>query len=434
MGVRISVTAGNAVGRVFELTGPKTMTLGRGVEVDVTLDDTALSRKHASLTFDGTRLVVRDLGSKHGTYVNGERASEAELRSGDRFQVGSHVMEVQFAMPQSIDLAQTAVGATLPSAAGQAGATRCRRCGGVVSAIGSTSLDVIVVCEACRSSLIDQPQLPPSFELVRVLGRGAMGCVYSARNSTTGELVAIKQILPKVAMSARMRQMFIREASVQQKLVHPNIVRVHQLLESEHGTFSLVMELVGGESADSLITEGRTVEPALAIAIGVQALAGLAHAHAQNIVHRDIKEGNLMLVRTAGGPPLVKVADFGLAKNFHDAGASGMTNDGAIGGTIPYMAREQLLDFKYVKPPADVFALGATLYRLLTGCYPRDFVDGKNWIVVALDQPIVPIRERLSGRSVPQALAQVVERALAERVEDRYASANEMREALLRVH
>src|SRR5207245_1332066 len=160
-----------------------------------------------------------------------------------------------------------------------------------------------------------------------------------------------------------------------------------------------------------LLDGGRTTSPGVAVAIGCQALDGLAHAHARQIVHRDVKEANLMLV-DGGGGFVVKVADFGLAKNFHESGASGITSDGMLGGTLAYMPKEQLLDFKYVKPPADVYALGATLYRLLTGEYPRDYREGDNWIRISLEQPIVPIRERPAGRDLPASLCAVIEKAL----------------------
>jgi serine/threonine protein kinase len=146
-------------------------------------------------------------------------------------------------------------------------------------------------------------------------------------------------------------------------------------------------------------------------------------------VHRDIKETNLMLA-PAGDRFVVKVADFGLAKNFQESGASGMTGDGALGGTLPYMPREQLLDFRYVKPPADVHALGATLYRLLTGLFPRDFLPGENWVLVAMEKPVVPLRDREHGRSLPPALCQVVERALEPELAKRFQTASEMRRAL----
>nr|HEX4318477.1 FHA domain-containing serine/threonine-protein kinase [Kofleriaceae bacterium] len=424
MKARIHVVGGPAAGRVVDLDEGTLVVVGRGTDVQLSIPaDTALSRKHLELELPmgSSKVTARDLGSKHGMFVNGARETTRELASGERVQVGDTILRMEIYDP---------IAATLPAgsiaASGLAQSVRCR-CGALSSEVAKSGDDVVFLCVRCHEELELTPVLPDGFELVRMLGRGAMGCVYLARTDA-GDLRAVKQILPKAAMSGQMRKMFLREASVQSALQHANIVRVHGLAEPLPGSFAIVMEFVDGDSADKLIENGHTVDPALAVAIGCQALDGLAHAHGKNIVHRDIKEANLMLVR--GATPVVKIADFGLAKNFHESGASGMTQDGALGGTLAYMSREQLLDYKYVKPPADVYALGATLYRLLTGEYPRDYRDGENWVLVSLERPIVPIRQRAKGRNLPPGLCTVIERALAPELTDRYPSAAEMRRAL----
>lgn len=436
------VIAGPESGRVVDLE-EGALVIGRSAEVGLPLaKDTALSRSHAELALAGGTLRLRDLGSKHGTFVNGVRQTEAILRDGDRVQLGESVLRVEAgtldATLPSLPLEETRrdprssaphLEATQrEGASGTYVPVRCQ-CGATASRepMHARDEDVVYVCDRCQAQLAVAPALPPGYELVRLLGRGAMGSVFLARDPD-GALRAIKQILPRAAMSAQMRKLFLREAAVQARLVHPNIVRVHELVEPTPGGFSIVMEYVDGISADALLAGGRVVEPPLVIAIATQALAGLEHAHAQAIVHRDIKEPNLMLVFTGAGV-VVKIADFGLAKNFHESGASGMTNDGALGGTLPYMPREQLLDFRYVKPSADVYALGATMYRLLTGCYPRDYRDGENAVLVSLERPIVPLRARRGD--LPPRLCAIVERALEQDVADRWPSAAAMRAALL---
>ncbi len=431
------MVAGAAIGQVLELSGTQTAIVGRGAEAQLSVPgDTALSRKHVEIVLEGLRLRVRDLGSRHGMFVNGRREVEAELVAGDRIQVGETVMQVELVldpMPETIrSIQRTSHGWGAPMTDQKLVTVRCR-CG--VQASNEPARpgedDVVFVCESCQDNFAVAPILPPEFALVRVLGRGAMGSVFLARHVETGALRAIKQILPRAAMSAQMRRMFAREAAVQADLDHPHIVRVFGLVEPMPGNFSIIMEYVEGVSCDTLLEGGRTVRPERAVAIATQALDGLAHAHARGIVHRDIKEGNLMLLHSAVDAPVVKLADFGLAKNFHDSGASGITREGALGGTIPYMSNEQLLDFKYVKPPADIYALGATIYRLLTGAYPRDYPDGANWIRISLEQPIIPLHHRV--RDLPPALCHLVERALEPAVERRYQSAVEMRDALLRI-
>jgi hypothetical protein len=418
----IHVAGGPAAGRVLELDAGSVIVVGRAPDVHLSIPaDAALSRRHAELELplDATRIRVRDLDSKHGMFVNGQRTGVAELASGDRVQVGDTVLRFEIFDP---------IAATLPATLLPAGAASVRcRCGAISTGVSESGDDVVYLCQRCHDELASAPALPDGFEFVRILGRGAMGCVYLAR-SGDGEVRAIKQILPKAAMSGQARKLFAREAAVQAGLQHPNIVRVYGLAEPLPGSFSIIMEFVDGDSAETLLSGGKTAAPDVVIAIGCQTLDGLAHAHAKQIVHRDIKEANLMIPRT--GELAVKVADFGLAKNFHESGASGMTQDGALGGTIAYMAKEQLLDYRYVKPSADIYSMGATLYRLLTGEYPRDYKDGENWILVSLERPIVPLRARDRGRELPARLCAVIERALATEVEDRYATAQEMRAAL----
>jgi len=436
---RIHVTSGAAIGRVLELEGPQSVVVGRGADAHLCVAaDTALSRNHVRLELAPPRFTARDLESRHGTFVNGRRQTEAELRDGDQIQVGETVLRVELlhdeVAPTMPAPQPTARGWSSP-AHGRLIAVRCR-CGAIAAhePARAGEDDVVYLCESCQERFAIAPVLPPGYQMIRTLGRGAMGCVYLARHEGDGVDRAIKQILPKAAMSAQMRAMFLREAAVQAKLDHPNIVRVYELAEPTPGSFSIVMEYVEGQSADMLIKGGRTVEPALVVDIACQALAGLAYAHARQIVHRDIKEANLMLIGNAGDKLVVKVADFGLAKNFQEAGASGMTNDGALGGTLPYMPKEQLLDFKYVKPPADIYALGATMYRLLTGCFPRDYREGENWVLMSLEQPIVPLRQREAGRALPAALCKVIEQALEPDVKQRFQTAEAMRRALEALH
>jgi hypothetical protein len=432
---RIQVVAGAAAGRSIELEPGQSIVVGRGADVQLSVpQDTALSRRHLELALDAQHeLHARDLQSKHGVFVNGTRiAAACKLAHGDRVQAGDTILSIALVLgafaPTLAPPAATAVASPRAANLRAQGSIRCR-CGALFSGAPQSGDDIVYLCPLCQDELATAPVLPAGFELERVLGRGAMGCVYLAREVATGELRAIKQILPKAAMSAQMRAMFAREAAVQSRLDHPHIVRVYGLVEPLPGSFSIVMEYIDGDSAESLLEGGRTISPGVAVAIGCQALDGLAHAHARQIVHRDVKEANLMLVERGGGF-VVKVADFGLAKNFHESGASGITSEGMLGGTLAYMPREQLLDFKYVKPPADIYALGATLYRLLTGEYPRDYAEGDNWIRISLEQPIVPIRERRAGRGLPAALCAVIEKALEPEVERRFASAIEMRKAL----
>ncbi len=390
----VYVSAGPGAGQIFRFEGARQVTLGRGTDVELSVPtDTALSRKHVLLDIGDSQVHARDLGSKHGMFVNGVRVLESRMSNADVLQAGDTVLRFELAGGSALEVAPTALGAT----------------------------DLSRLLKGSEQPTAIEP--PAGFELVRLLGAGAMGSVHLARHLATGDVYAIKQILPRVALSEHARRGFLREASLQRQLDHAHIVRVFELLDHAGG-FQLVMEYVDGPSGDHLLARSGAFAPAAVREIGCQVLEGLAYAHERNIVHRDIKEANLLFPTQPDGTLLVKIADFGLAKNFQDSGASGMTQDGAVGGTLPYMPREQLLDYRYVKPPADIYALGATMYRLLTAQFPRNYKDGDNAIRVTLEEPIIPLRGR--DATIPQALASVVETALETALDRRYSSARQM--------
>jgi serine/threonine protein kinase len=314
---------------------------------------------------------------------------------------------------------------TLPAAGPSA--VRCLRCG--TRAPDEPSRDrseqIAYFCEACRTGILDAPGATlvlPGYELGDRLGSGGMGAVFRARHLETGEVGALKVLLPRSALSERARRLFVREG--QTRLVHPRIVKVHDFQEVGPGVFCMAMELVDGPSAaDLLRASPGGLDPDRARRIVAEALEGLAYAHAQGVVHRDVKDANLLVGKTG-----TKLGDFGLAKSFQQSGRSGFTRTGEMGGSIPYMAPEQIADFRAAGPPADIFSAGATLYRLLSGATPHDEVPGVDPLVVALLRPIVPLASRKP--SLPADLLAVVERALAREPRARFASADEMRAAL----
>jgi len=159
----------------------------------------------------------------------------------------------------------------------------------------------------------------------------------------------------------------------------------------------------------------------------LQSLEGLAYAHRHNIVHRDLKPHNLLLAGS-DGRWTAKIGDLGMAKNFEKAGLSGRTLTGAYAGTPQFMPREQVINFKYVKPVSDVWSLGATFYGMLTGQTPHDFPRGLDPIEVVLGGKIIPIRQR--DASLPKKLAEVIDRSLMVKPQERFQDASEFRRAL----
>jgi serine/threonine protein kinase len=181
-----------------------------------------------------------------------------------------------------------------------------------------------------------------------------------------------------------------------------------------------------------------------ALPIIAQALEGLEYVHnvelprvkladgsygrGKGLVHRDLKPANIFLARTPKGV-LAKIADVGVGKAFDSAGLSGLTRTGSVAGTPVVTPRQQVINFKYAKPDVDVWAMAASLYKLLTGEYPRDFPDDKDPWRVVLESQAVPIRDR--DPSIPGPLAEVIDEALIDYPEIKVKNAAVFKKALI---
>jgi serine/threonine protein kinase len=281
------------------------------------------------------------------------------------------------------------------------------------------------------------------YEVVRELGRGGVGAVYLARHTQTREQVALKILLPRVAVDDIARKRFLREADNTRTLKHPYVVQLRDAGCCE-GAFFLMLEYCDGGSLDDLLRQrGEPLAVDKALPIILQALDGLDYAHnadipyvrrpdgsfgpGRGLVHRDIKPHNLFLTGSGHGR-VAKVGDYGLAKAFDSAGLSGYTRTGSASGTPLFMPRQQLINFKYARPEVDVWAMAASLYYLLTGTTPRVFPQRTDWCRVVLESPAVPIRKRVA--SLPPRLAEVIDQALIDRPAIPFQTAAEFKRAL----
>jgi serine/threonine-protein kinase len=373
---------------------------------------------------------LRDLGSTNGTFVNGQRVESIYLKSGDRVQGGETILEVEVAAdiiqssPSNPDLI-----VTTPSII----TVQCLNCGIIANTEAASPDDKLsFICDDCREKLKQNPQPIPNYQMIRILGQGGMGSVMLARSLTDGRAVAIKTLLPEVAVSEQSLKRFMREIEVAASLQHPHIVSY-----IEHGTYNgmvyLVSEYVGGMDASKLAKHrGGKLHFMEVAQIMEQTLSALDFAHKLGFVHRDIKEQNILV--DGNYPKYVsKLTDFGLAKSFKQTGMSGVTMVGDVAGTIAYMPPEQIRDFKEVQPPSDIYAVGITAYTLLTGRHALD-ISPKAGIAETVkaifEKPIVPLA--IHNQEIPPALANVIEKALAKEPMHRWATCGEMREALLR--
>jgi hypothetical protein len=430
MRVTLRVLAGPYHGREFTFDQHDTFLIGRSDSAHLYLpEDKFFSRHHCLLEIAPPRCFLRDLGSTNGTFVNGQKVSEAYLHSGDRIQGGQTVLEVEVQAEQAAAVdsseAPTMTNPTISM-------VECSNCGRREQTEGSPQDEPMTfLCEDCREELKRRPAPIPGYETIKMLGRGGMGCVVLAREEKTGRSVAIKTLLPEVAVTGQSLRRFMREIEVAAALDHPNIV--HFLASgTNNGAVYLVSEFVEGSDAARLAdAQGGRLPYAQAIDIVAQALDALAYAHAKGYIHRDIKESNILV---SGEAPnfTAKLTDFGLAKSFTQSGMSGITMAGDMAGTFAYMPPEQIKDFRNVRPTSDIYAIGMTAYSLLAGDTALD-LGPKNDIAATVraifEGPIIPLLQR--APDVPARVAEVIERALAKDPTDRWQSAAAMRTALM---
>jgi serine/threonine-protein kinase len=430
------VLSGPHVGRTFAFEQHDTFLIGRSDTAHLYLpDDRFFSRHHCLLEISPPRCFLRDLGSTNGTYVNGVKVQETYLKNGDQIQGGQTVLAVEVttdAAPTAVYNQQGVTRAVLPATQPSIIMVECLNCGRRDQAEASSPDEQMTyLCEDCRAELRRNPQPVPGYDMVKVLGRGGMGCVMLAREHATGRAVAIKTLLPEVAVSDQALRRFMREMDVAAALQHPHIVSFIDR-GTHNGVVYLITEFVEGTDAARLAdSRGGRLPYQEAVQILIQSLDALSFAHNQGFIHRDIKDQNI-LVSGAWPSYNAKLTDFGLAKSFTQTGMSGVTMAGDVAGTFAYMPPEQIRDFKNVRPSSDIYAMGMTAYSLLTGAVALDLSPKANvaeTVKAIFDKPIIPIHQRV--QDVPPSVANAVERALAKDPAHRWPSATAMRDALL---
>lgn len=430
MQVNLKVAAGPYKGRIFSFSQHDSFLIGRNPEAHLCLpNDRYFSRNHCLLEINPPHSHVRDLCSTNGTFVNGQRITQAFLKNGDRVQCGETILEVEVSAAPSRDLSETTqdIVVTRPVLV----MVECLNCGRREQAeAASPDERLTFLCEDCRMELKRCPQAIPGYDTVKLIGRGGMGCVMLGREQKTGRAVAIKTLLPEFAVSDKAMRRFMREIDVAAALKHQNIVEFIDR-GTHNGVVYLVTEFVDGADASKLAEmNGGYLSYKDGISIISQALDALSHAHSQGYIHRDFKDQNILV---SGCSPnlLAKLTDFGLAKSFTHSGMSGVTMAGEMAGTLAYMSPEQLRNFRDVKPQSDIYAVGMTAYSLLSGSLALDLTSKSNindTIRAIFEQPAVPLRQRMPH--LPELVCQIIDRALAKDPAQRWQTAGAMRNAL----
>ncbi|MFC1603660.1 protein kinase [Planctomycetota bacterium] len=412
--VKLEVIEGLMRGKKFIFDEYDTFLFGRIPDCHAYLpDDPLVSRHHFIVEANPPDACIRDLGSLNGTYVNGIKYGsrkedetpeqgavrihpEVSLKDGDRIKVGDTVIMVQIEGPAiccrcNCDIPKQnlnecvwiggkficppckskQISLNKPDKPPKPKPVLCQMCGKDVSSEVNQIRKGDYVCSSCRKKTKDDPavliqimkkmglgdsdrQTPEiaGYKISRQLGAGGNGTVYLAWDRIRRQNVAIKVMLAQVAVDERSRRRFQREIDIMKKLQHKQIV---SLLDhgSAGGVFYFIMDYCKGGSLEDLMSQrGGKLSLSEAGPIMLDALGGLAYAHQQNFVHRDLKPGNILLAGSEGKWP-AKVADFGLATDFRKAGFSGfqLTRPGSVAGTLGFMPREQVRDMIHVTPP-----------------------------------------------------------------------------------
>jgi Protein kinase domain len=250
------------------------------------------------------------------------------------------------------------------------------------------------------------------------ISRGGMGIVYRATNVALNRIYALKVLTPELAEDDRFRERFKREMRIAASLHHPNVVAIHYAGEHE-GLLFFVMDFVSGSDLRDLLKDTGAIEPHRAVDLLAQFASALDAAHERGLVHRDVKPANI-LITVANGEEHSYLTDFGIAKRFDTV--SGLTAQGAVVGTVDYMAPEQISGGR-TDARTDIYALGCVFFQMLTGRVPYERENSVAKLFAHVHEPPPPLEGQLA--ELYPTFGPVLKMAMAKEPADRYLSAGD---------
>ncbi|MCG8418976.1 MAG: serine/threonine protein kinase [Proteobacteria bacterium] len=267
------------------------------------------------------------------------------------------------------------------------------------------------------------------YHVLEVIGRGGMGVVYKVEHQRMGKIAAMKVLHNEYAEDQEVKSRFLREAEAVSRLTHPNTVQVFDRGESRRGALYLIMEYVRGQDMGTLVKRDGPIPFARAAPLFVQICGALAEAHSLGVVHRDLKPENILVTRTVRGRDFVKVLDFGLAKLSEREEQAEVTDRGSVVGTPYYMSPEQIRGDE-IDHRTDIYALGALMYRVITGEHAFNAKTPVGVLTQHLTAPLILPSERVPELDIAYQVDRVIARAMKKKRDERYQAIDALQDDL----
>jgi serine/threonine-protein kinase len=276
--------------------------------------------------------------------------------------------------------------------------------------------------------------LDGKYQIIDRLGVGGMGEIFKVRHIHLNELRVIKIMRPNVAQDDQGLQRFLQEARTSTMIKHKNLAMLYDFAQLEDGSYYMVWEFIDGTNIQKWIAQNGPIPSRLTVEISIQALHGLEHLHSMGLIHRDISPENIMLSQDHHGKLLVKVIDFGIAKQLAEGdGGQGLTQTGMFLGKLKYASPEQagfLKEGEHLDPRSDLYSFGIVMYEMLAGRAPFQATNPHGYILKHVTEKPAAIRELNPTAKVPPQLESVVMKSLEKNRETRYATAEDFASAL----
>jgi len=277
--------------------------------------------------------------------------------------------------------------------------------------------------------------LDGKYQILDRLGVGGMGEIFKVRHIHLNELRVIKIMRPNVASDDQGLQRFLQEARTSTMIKHKNLAMLYDFAQLEDGSYYMVWEFIDGTNIQKWIATNGPVPPRLSVEMSIQALHGLDHLHSMGLIHRDISPENIMLSQDHHGKLLVKVIDFGIAKQLAEGGESGhgLTQTGMFLGKLKYASPEQagfLKEGEHLDPRSDLYSFGIVMYEMLAGRAPFQATNPHGYILKHVTEKPAPITELNPEVKVPAQLEAIIMKSLEKNRDHRFETAADFAQAL----